>query len=94
MFVDASKSVTAETARLISPIYDKVATNVCFEFFYHMRHNGNGMLNVRRKYLKDNNWPLSNDTIIFTRTGYHGNKWNRAYVNLGILIDDYQVRLV
>lgn len=90
MFIDASSSTAAEVARLISPIYDKFTTNVCLEFFYHMRHHGNGILNVHIKYT-NSSWDLNNNTLLFTRTGYQGNKWNRAYVNVGVTQHDFQV---
>lgn len=88
MYIDASKSTSNETARFISPIYGETTTNTCLVFFYHMQHHGNGILMVHKK-LFNSSW--NEETLLFKRTGYQGNHWNRAFINLGVATKEYQV---
>ncbi|RZF38365.1 hypothetical protein LSTR_LSTR009260 [Laodelphax striatellus] len=63
-----------DTAVLKSPIFPAVENNEtrCFTFWYHMYGSGIVKLNV---YL--------NDTLNFTESGNHGNRWIRGIIPVG-----------
>ncbi|RZB40022.1 uncharacterized protein BDFB_009419 [Asbolus verrucosus] len=90
MYVESSARNVNDVARLISPVYDRTDLDTCFEFYYHMYGVTTGDLRV---YLKKVNqtWDLDPKNAIFAKNGNQGNKWFRAFLELGTVDDDYQI---
>ncbi|XP_060534300.1 uncharacterized protein LOC132706781 [Cylas formicarius] len=91
MYIESSSRWENDTARLISPVFDKMATNnTCLEFWYHMFGKTTGTLRAYVKKVKDP-WPLSPQSAIFSKSGNQGDMWYRSFHNLGTIDDDFQV---
>ncbi|XP_018336528.1 zonadhesin [Agrilus planipennis] len=90
MYIESSSRTENETARLISPIYDKVDTNACFKFFYHMYGSSIGTLRIYLKKISDS-WDLEPSQAIFNKSGNQGNDWLEGFVKLGPINEDFQI---
>lgn len=92
MYIESSSRNENDTARLISPIYDRTTAETCFEFYYHMYGNATGILRV---YLKkeSESWDLDPGTAIFSKSGNHGDRWLREALSLGVVDDNFQVSM-
>lgn len=92
MYIKSDSRNANDTARLISPIYDAVYEEVCFEFFYHMFGRSIGAL---RAYIKkeSDSWDLDPEQTFFSRNGNQGDKWYRSFHRLGIMEEDFQVSI-
>lgn len=89
MYIESSSRFENDTARLISPVFDQVNSEVCLEFFYHMFGSTMGTLHVYLKKYSDN-WSLNPENAIFTKHGNQGNRWYRSFHYLGIIDEDFQ----
>ncbi|KAK4877385.1 hypothetical protein RN001_009891 [Aquatica leii] len=68
MYIESLSRNENDTARLISPIYDKINdSNVCFEFYYYMYGSTTGQLR------------LNPNTAFFWKIGNYGNVWIRSW---------------
>lgn len=90
MYIESSSRTENDTARLISPIFEKTNTETCLEFFYHMFGATTGSLRVYLKTVSDS-WKLDPNKTIFSKKGNQGDKWFRSYLSLGVVPDEYQV---
>lgn len=92
MYIESSARNRDDTARLISPVYDKSTPDeaVCFEFFYHMYGKTTGDLRVYLKKFKDT-WNFDPKTAIFNQQGDQGNIWFRGFLKLGNVDDSFQI---
>ncbi|XP_023029949.2 uncharacterized protein [Leptinotarsa decemlineata] len=90
MYIESSARNENDTARLISPIYDRTDQEVCLEFYYHMFGSTIGSLRVYLKKAKDN-WTLDPNLAVFSKSGNQGDKWYRGYQHLGPIDDDFQI---
>lgn len=94
MYIEASSRSINDTARFISPIYDKMnESNVCLEFYYHMYGSSTGQLRVYIKKLSES-WDLQPRSAIFWRAGNHGDRWLRSLHQIGPIEEDFQVYFV
>lgn len=91
MYIESSSRFENDTARLISPFYDKTENNTCFEFYYHMYGATMGTLRV---YLKkaDEPWEFDPKRAFFEKTGNQGDEWFRSVTSLGAIDQDFQVK--
>ncbi|CAH1987170.1 unnamed protein product [Acanthoscelides obtectus] len=90
MYIESSSRNENDTARLISPVYDKVDTEVCFEFYYHMFGATTGSLRAYVKKISEN-WNLDPKKAFFSMSGNQGDRWYRAFHRLGIIDDEFQI---
>ncbi|CAG9854433.1 unnamed protein product [Phyllotreta striolata] len=90
MYIESSTRVENDTARLISPVYDKTDDDVCLEFFYHMFGSTIGTLRAYVKPVNDS-WSLDPKSAIFSKSGNQGDKWYRSYHHLGVMKDEFQI---
>lgn len=91
MYIESSSRNENDTARLISPIFEKSDGETCLEFFYHMYGATTGSLRVYMKTISES-WDLDPNNAIFSKKGNQGNKWFRSYHSLGVIADEYQVK--
>ncbi|XP_018561994.1 uncharacterized protein LOC108904074 isoform X2 [Anoplophora glabripennis] len=90
MYIESSGRNENDTARLISPIFEKTDTDTCLEFFYHMFGATTGSLRVYVKTVGES-WELDPNSAIFSKKGNQGDKWFRSYHPLGVISDEYQI---
>lgn len=90
MYIESSSRNVNDTAKLISPVYELPDTELCFEFFYHMFGATIGSLRV---YLKkeSQSWDLNTQTEFFSKEGNQGDKWYRAFRQLGVINEEFQI---
>lgn len=90
MYVESSARIENETARLVSPFYDRPEGEVCFEFYYHMFGASMGALRV---YLHKAGepWEFEPRRAFFERSGNQGDRWYRSVTSLGTVEQDFQV---
>lgn len=93
MYIESSSRNENDTARLISPVFDALDTEVCLEFFYHMFGATIGSLRVFVKKYSDT-WILEPKRAVFSKSGNQGDRWYRSFHNLGIMDEDFQVSVV
>ncbi|CAH1102080.1 unnamed protein product, partial [Psylliodes chrysocephalus] len=91
MYIESSSKAQNDTARLISPVYDKMDDEVCFEFFYHMYGATIGTLRVYLKTVNQTWSSLNPQSAIFTKSGNQGDKWYRSFHHLGIVKEEFQI---
>ncbi|CAH0548931.1 unnamed protein product [Brassicogethes aeneus] len=90
MYIESSSRRENDTARLISPFYQKTATDTCFEFYYHMYGATTGTLRVYLKKMNES-WNLLESKMIFDLKGNQGSHWFRSLHFLGPIEQDYQI---
>lgn len=90
MYIESSSKNENDTARLILPIYDKMLTESCIEFYYHMYGLTTGQLRVSLKKISDS-WDLDPNRAIFWKSGNQENHWFRSFSKLGIINEYFQV---
>ncbi|KAG5887302.1 hypothetical protein JTB14_006447 [Gonioctena quinquepunctata] len=91
MYIESSSRNENDTARLISPVYDKMdQEEICLEFFYHMFGSTIGSLRVYLKNTKDK-WTLDPSSAIFSKSGNQGDKWYRGFHYLGVVDYEFQI---
>lgn len=90
MYLESSSRFENDTARLISPFYDKNDNNTCFEFYYHMYGATMGTLRVYLKKANDS-WEFEAKNAFFERSGNQGDRWYRSFNSLGPIDQDFQV---
>ncbi|XP_031331042.1 uncharacterized protein LOC116161727 [Photinus pyralis] len=91
MYIESSFRNINDTARLISPIYDRISdSDVCFEFYFHMYGSTTGQLRVYLKKESDN-WKLEPAKAFFWKSGNHGEHWIRSRSFLGPIDEDFQI---
>ncbi|EFA05741.1 MAM and LDL-receptor class A domain-containing protein 1 [Tribolium castaneum] len=90
MYIESSARNINDTARLISPVFDKTDENVCFEFYYHMYGVTTGSLRIYVKKVNET-WQLDPKKSLWEKTGNQGNRWFRGFVTIGAISDDYQI---
>nr|CAH7761572.1 unnamed protein product [Callosobruchus chinensis] len=90
MYIESSSRNENDTARLISPVFDKINSEVCFEFYYHMFGATTGSL---RAYIKkfSENWNLHPSKAFFSKRGNQGDRWYRAFHRFGVIDDEFQI---
>lgn len=91
MYIESSSRFENDTARLISPVYDKTDNETCFEFYYHMYGSSTGTLRVYLKKANDS-WELDSENVFFSKSGNQGDEWFRSFNALGPIDQDFQVR--
>ncbi|CAG9769917.1 unnamed protein product [Ceutorhynchus assimilis] len=90
MYIESSSRRINDTARLISPIFEATNSSTCLEFWYHMYGRSTGTLKAYIKKVSDL-WPLNPGSALFTKSGDQGNVWYRAFVDLGVLTENFQI---
>lgn len=92
MYIESTLKDEDETSRLISPVFERRLNNTCLEFYYHMYKVTSGQLRV---YVKETYkpWNLTASEAVFWKIGDQGNRWQRGYIFLGVVILDFQVEL-
>uniref|UniRef100_A0A2C9KBP7 MAM domain-containing protein n=1 Tax=Biomphalaria glabrata TaxID=6526 RepID=A0A2C9KBP7_BIOGL len=70
MYTEANNASPGQSARLIAP-QNKITTDMCLEFWYHMYGSGQGTLSVKTTV-------QSQSKTLWTKSGNQGNVWNRA----------------
>ncbi|CAH1155518.1 unnamed protein product [Phaedon cochleariae] len=90
MYIESSSKNENDTARLLSPVYDKMDGEVCIEFFYHMFGSTIGSLRVYLRKASEK-WNFNPKAVIFSKSGNQGDKWYRGYERLGKIDDDFQI---
>ncbi|KAK0068562.1 MAM and LDL-receptor class A domain-containing protein 2, partial [Biomphalaria pfeifferi] len=70
MYTEANNASPGQSARLIAP-QNKITTDTCLEFWYHMYGSGQGTLSVKTTV-------QSQSKTLWTKSGNQGNVWNRA----------------
>ncbi|KAJ8956396.1 hypothetical protein NQ318_015134 [Aromia moschata] len=90
MYIESSSRNENDTAKLISPIFERATSPTCLEFFYHMFGATTGTLRV---YLKkeSEDWSLKQSPILFSKRGNQGDRWYRSYHSLDVEDEDYQI---
>lgn len=90
VYIEASKQIENDSARLVSPIYAKMENGFCFQFYYHMYGEAIGSLNV---YVKKENDSADTThlTPLFSQSGNKGNKWLRGLVKVESIDQNFQV---
>lgn len=90
MYIESSSRIENDTARLISPVYNKMEDGLCFTFYYHMYGSGIGSLRVFVKRASD-----SYDTKYlkaeFVESGNQGDVWKRGVVSVASVDEPFQV---
>lgn len=93
MYIESSSKNENDTARLVSPVYEKTDDDTCFVFFYHMYGSTIGTLRV---YLR-----MENDTSdskppkpFFEMKGNQGDRWIRSVHLFNGIPSEYQVSLI
>lgn len=92
MYIESSSRFENDTARLISPVYDKTENETCFEFYYHMYGSWTGSLRVYLKKANDS-WELDPKKAFFSKSGNQGDEWFRSFHALGAIDEDFQVNV-
>ncbi|XP_044260741.1 MAM and LDL-receptor class A domain-containing protein 1-like [Tribolium madens] len=90
MYIESSARNINDTARLISPVYDKTDENVCFEFYYHMYGSTTGSLRIYLKKVNET-WQLDPKKSLWEKSGNQGNRWYRGFITIGSINTDYQI---
>ncbi|XP_066251895.1 uncharacterized protein [Euwallacea similis] len=90
MYLESSSRRMNDTARLISPMYDKMDENICLEFWYHMYGRTTGTLRAYLRRINDP-WPVIPKNAIFSKSGDQGNVWYREFINLGSINTSFQI---
>lgn len=90
MYLESSSRFENDTARLISPFFDKTENNTCFEFYYHMYGATMGTLRVYLKKANDT-WDFDGSLAFFEKSGNQGDQWFRSLTSLGAVDQDFQV---
>ncbi|XP_057657272.1 uncharacterized protein LOC130894437 [Diorhabda carinulata] len=90
MYIESSSRTENDTARLISPVYDTINEEICFEFYYHMYGATIGTLRVYLKTINQS-WNLQPDSAFFVKKGNQGNIWYRSYHYLGNITNYFQI---
>ncbi|CAH2243704.1 jg8764 [Pararge aegeria aegeria] len=99
MYIESTSRLENDTARFVSPVYDKtLADNGCFSFFYHMYGRTCGGLRV---YQKPDNLPLEplvqfdaetkKEYILFEKWGNLGDVWYSSVSTLRQFDDNFQI---
>ena len=88
MYIESESQQVNDTARLFSPIYDRLMNPFCISFYYHMFGSGVGSLNV---YVKPINMKLNALKPVFRQFGNHGNVWYEGRVLLPSTSNEFQV---
>ncbi|XP_044764044.1 uncharacterized protein LOC123320709 [Coccinella septempunctata] len=90
MYIESSSRNENDTARLVSPVYEKTTENTCFVFYYHMYGSTIGTL---RAYLR-----MINETgnfrpskAFFEQKGNQGDRWIRSVHLFDTIPEDYQI---
>ncbi|KAL3270817.1 hypothetical protein HHI36_021338 [Cryptolaemus montrouzieri] len=90
MYIESSSRNENDTARLISPVYDKTMNDTCFQFFYHMYGITLGSLRVYMKMVNES-WNLNPSKAFFEKNGNQGNEWIGYNHLFGPIPNDYQI---
>ncbi|XP_045780056.1 MAM and LDL-receptor class A domain-containing protein 1-like [Maniola jurtina] len=99
MYIESTSRLENDTARFISPVYERaLSENGCFSFFYHMYGSGCGGLRV---YQKPDNLPLEvlvqssdemkKEYILFEKWGNLGDFWYNSVARLRQFDDNFQI---
>ncbi|CAH2060978.1 unnamed protein product, partial [Iphiclides podalirius] len=97
MYIESTSRLQNDTARLISPLYDRsLAKSGCFVFYYHMFGKTTGGLRVYQKpeiFSLDSLLKLSNKEkyILFEKWGNQGDVWYEAVLPLNDVYDNFQI---
>lgn len=90
MYIESSSRFENDTARLISPFYDRTENNTCFEFYYHMHGMTMGTLRVYLHKANDT-WEFDPKNAFFEKRGNQGDRWYRSLTSLGAIDEDFQI---
>lgn len=90
MYIESSSRQINDTARLISPVYNKMENGLCFKFFYHMFGASIGQLRVYIKKENDSTY-VEQLRPIFSRNGNHGDRWIEGVISVSSIDDYFQV---
>uniref|UniRef100_A0A3B5AVT8 MAM domain containing 4 n=1 Tax=Stegastes partitus TaxID=144197 RepID=A0A3B5AVT8_9TELE len=80
-----SPSLRGAVGRLISFPYPAGSTDYCLSFFYKLYGPNTGVLNVK---LMHNG---GSETLLWTRSGAHGNTWHEAHCSVPHQLTDFQL---
>lgn len=90
MYIESSSRNENDTARLISPVYEKTNNNTCFIFFYHMYGTTIGTLRVYLKKINEK-WDFNPSAAFFQQHGDQGNVWIRSIHLFNPIPNDFQI---
>ncbi|KAK9886525.1 hypothetical protein WA026_016802 [Henosepilachna vigintioctopunctata] len=90
MYIESSARSENDTAKLISPVYDKTINNTCFQFFYHMYGTTIGSLRVYLKMVNESS-ELDVSKAFFEKRGNQGNRWLEYLHMFGPIPKDFQI---
>lgn len=90
VYIESSSRIENDTARLLSPVYNKMENGFCFQFYYHMFGETTGQLRVYVKKVNDIT-DIKNLKPLFQRVGNQGNHWHMGYVSVDKIEQPFQV---
>ncbi|GLV37031.1 Scavenger receptor class C type II [Carabus blaptoides fortunei] len=90
MYIESSSRLENDTARLLSPVYNKMENGVCFTFYYHMFGTGMGSLLVYVKK-QSQSYDTKYLTPEFVERGNQGEVWKRGAVSVPSVDEPFQI---
>ncbi|CAG5119549.1 unnamed protein product, partial [Candidula unifasciata] len=76
LYVESSRTIVGDTARVISPTVNSSPAGHCLLFWYHMYGDSTGNLTV--SYLTN----MGREEVLWSMTGDQGNEWRSQHVNI------------
>lgn len=76
LYVESSRTIVGDTARLVSPVVNSSPFGHCLLFWYHMYGASTGNLTV--SYLTN----IGQEEVLWSQTGNQGNQWRSQQVNI------------
>lgn len=76
VYVESSRTIIGDTARLVSPTVSYSPSGYCLQFWYHMYGRTSGNLTV---YTQTD---IGQETILWSASGNQGNDWRSFNANI------------